>query len=145
MTTRKPKTQTAEKRTYLLEMSDGTRKKVTVPAAWKVTFDAFQPGSLSGSSQAHAPTIRFYEGSKENQRAVITGVQAFRDMSIGIEEEIVKTQEETFSRETDEGIKNVAMNVSVKTWVNPDANPVNSEPQIMPVKRLIQDRDLKIT
>jgi hypothetical protein len=145
MATRKPKTQTDEKRTYLLEMSDGTRKKVTVPAAWKVTFGAFQPGSPSGSSQAHAPTIRFYEGSKENQRAVITGVQGFRDMSIGIEEEIVNTQEETFSRETPEGVKNVAMNVAVKTWVNPDVISNNPEPRIMPVNRLIKNADMQIT
>ncbi len=103
--------------TYLLELKGGERQKITVPSAWKVTFGLFAPGSQDNRGRS---ALRFYEGSKENQRAVFCDVESFRDMSIAIEVEITKTQDETLSKETPEGLKHFVVSATVKEWRNPD-------------------------
>lgn len=108
---------------YLLEMKDGSRKKITVPKSWKVTYGPLVPGSKDGNMNgAGALCLRFYEGNKDNQRAVFAGVQAFRDMSLPLEEEVTQTHEEIVSKETDQGQKSFVVRGEVKEWVNPD-NP----------------------
>lgn len=103
--------------TYILEMRAGNRKKVTVPSSWKVTFGLFAPGSPGNAGRS---ALRFYQGSKENQRAVFMEVESFRDMSIALEDEIVKTQDELLSKDTPEGRKQFIVSASVKEWRNPD-------------------------
>lgn len=117
MATRKSTTEAKPQTTYIIEMRDGTRKKITVPTAWKVTFGLFAPGSNGNAGKS---ALRFYEGSKENQRAVFQDVEAFRDMSIVLEEEITKTQDEVLSKETPEGRKQFVVQASIKEWRNPD-------------------------
>lgn len=103
--------------TYILEMRSGNRKKITVPSAWKVTFGLFAPGSNGNAGKS---ALRFYQGSKENQRAVFMEVESFRDMSIALEEEVTKTQDEILSKDTPEGRKQFVVSASVKEWRNPD-------------------------
>ena len=103
--------------TYILEMKDGKRKKITVPSSWKVTFGLFAPGAVGNAGKS---ALRFYEGSKENQRAVFMEVESFRDMSVPLEEEITKTQDEILSKDTPEGRKQFVVSASVKEWRNPD-------------------------
>lgn len=108
-----------EMTTYLLTMKDGTRRKVTVPSAWKVTFGPLVPGSKDTTlNSSGATSLRFWD--KANQKAVFVGVESFRDMSIAIEEEVVKRQEETFFKDTPAGRKAVVVEGSVREWRNPD-------------------------
>lgn len=125
-----------EMTTYLLLMRDNTKKKVTVPTKWKVTFGPLVPGSKDGGlNSSGATSLRFYDGT--NQKAVFTGVESFRDMSIGIEEEVVKEQEETLFKETPEGRKSFIVQGRVKEWINPDApRPANSEMDLSRLPKL---------
>lgn len=105
-------------KTYILNMKDGTRQKVTVPADWKVTFGALYPGKDHNSGRLG---LRFWEGSsKDNQRAVIADVESFRDTSIQIEEERVRIHEEGVNAETPLGKKHIIVRGEIKEWVNPD-------------------------
>lgn len=106
--------------TYMVEMKDGTRKKLTVPSSWKVTFGSPVPGKpgTSGYNSRDVLCLRFYE--KSTQRACIVGVAAFRDTSIKIEEEIIDTRTERVRRETPEGEKDFLVEARVKEWRDPD-------------------------
>ncbi len=106
-----------EVKTYMLSMRDGSRQKVTVPAKWRVTFGALYPGKEGNSGKS---ALRFWEGNKENQRAVFTEVESFRDMSIQIEVEQTQSNEHVGIVKTELGDKNVVMRAEVKQWVNPD-------------------------
>lgn len=110
-----------EMTTYLLEMKNGSQKKVTVPAHWKVTFGPLVPGSKGFEHNGESSLcMRFY--SKANQQhAVFTGVKSFRDLSIKLEVEVTRTQQETFYKDTPEGKKSFVTEVNVKNWQDPDA------------------------
>lgn len=105
--------------TYLLIMKDGSKQKITCPTKWTLTFGPLCPGTkeFNGSSQT---SLRIRDG--QHQKAVFTGVESFRDMSMGIEQEVNQTKEETFFREDEAGQKKqVIVQGTVKEWVNPDA------------------------
>ena len=115
---------TESKTTYMLEMKDGERKKVTVPSTWKVTFGPICPGSKDGSyNSSGGLALRFYEGAdagKGKQHAVFVGVASFRDTSIEIQEEITETKQETLMRQGENGGEHFIVEANVKTWRNPD-------------------------
>lgn len=118
---------------YLLQMEDGSQKKVTVPGDWKVTFGPLTPGQ-KGEPSHGAKALRFWTG-KDRQRAVFTGVASFRDMSIPVEEKITKTQAETYYKGEGDNRKAVNVEVAASEWVNPDEPRANQQP----VQRLIPD------
>lgn len=112
-----------EMKTYLLHMKGGTHQKVTVPANWKVTFGPLCPGGKGYSENgSNSMSLRFYE-SANNQRAVFTGVQSFRDESIKVMEKITRTQQQTMSKRTGNGAKDVVVEARVSEWIDPDAPP----------------------
>lgn len=116
--------QKAETRTYILEIGHERRKKkVTVPAAWKMTYGYANPGAQGGVSNPFA--LRFYEGNKENLRAVFDDVRSVRDSSIVIEEEVVKVESQEFYRDTPAGRKIARADMKVTEWRNPDEAPEN--------------------
>ena len=106
--------------TYLLEMKDGSQKKMTVPTSWKVTFGAAVPGKpgVSGYNDQSNLCFRLYE--KANQRACILGAIAFRDTSIEVQELITETKTERVRRQTPEGEKDFLVEANIKEWRNPD-------------------------
>lgn len=118
-------TVTEGKTEYLLEMKDGTRKKVTVPATWKVTFGPVCPGSKDGRLNSQGGlALRFYEGAdagKGKQHAVFMDVESFRDTSIDIMEEVVESKQETVMRQGEHGGESFIVEAKAKTWRNPDA------------------------
>ena len=78
-------------RTYLIVHEDGTRRKITIPSTWRVTFGpAARGGNMpkrpGGPSYKMPMALRFYENDTQ-QRAIFTDVVSFRDMSIPIQEE----------------------------------------------------------
>lgn len=122
--------------TYLLTMKDGSEKKVTVPAAWKVTFGALYPGREANHSKTG---LRFYS-SGNKQHAVFTDVESFRDTGIAIEEKRTKTQQETFYKDTPEGKKSYIVEGKVSEWVNPDAPQKTTEMPKLP-REVEKDRE----
>lgn len=113
--------------TYLINMKDGSRQKITCPTDWAVTFGPLTPGSKDSNNGYHGLALRIRDGVR--QKAVFTGVESFRDMSLQIEEEITKSKEEAFFREEDGEKKQVIVQGSVKEWVNPDAPGAKEIPQ----------------
>lgn len=122
------KVQGDEMTTYLLVMRDGTLKKVTVPASWKVTFGALYPGKDTNSGKTG---LRFYSGQNK-QHAVFTEVESFRDMSINIEERVTTTRKETYVKQGDEAGEAVVVDHSAHEWVNPDNPPKAQQPSRRP-------------
>lgn len=114
---------TADKRTYILNMRDGTKQKITVPQNWKLTFGPLVPGSKDGSMNSRdALVLRIYEGNKDNQRAVFTGVESWRDtMDLEIQVEQVSKQQKGVRVDIEgEGEKVIQANMEIRQWVNPD-------------------------
>lgn len=112
-----------EKRTYILNMKDGTKQKITIPGNWKMTFGPLVPGSKDfNHNSAGALVLRIYEGNKDNQRAVFTGVESWRDTSeLAIEVEQVQEKQQMASVDIPgEGKKDVAVRMETRQWIDPD-------------------------
>lgn len=105
--------------TYFVSRKNGRDQRITVPASWKVTFGPLNPGSRNSDGNG-APALRFYE-SPNKQRAVITEVLSFRDMSIRVEEKRVNVKQQTMRKQTAKGDKEVVVEGRVEEWINPDA------------------------
>lgn len=122
----------AGKRRLILQMQDGTQKKLEIPDDWKITFGALIPGQKESAGKIG---LRLWSGSKgkEIQHAVFTDVCSFRDMSIMVMEQIEEQKTETYRKEGDEGGEAIVADVRVKKWVNPD-DPVKERPQVNPVQ-----------
>ena len=124
-----------DNRTYLLEMYDGSKRKITVPAKWKVTFGpaAIPRTGLKGKNVPQNAigkmpmAIRFYE-PKDQQRAIFTDVINFRDMSIPILEERVEVKTKRGTLSVDGANRNVSMNATIKQWLNPDEDSEEQNP-----------------
>jgi len=107
-----------EMKTYILEVgSERRKKKVTVPGNWKITYGHACPGSTHNPGPM---CVRFYEGNKDNLRAVFEDVVSFRDSTIKIEEQVIRRKMEVFRRDTPSGTKAVEAEMRVKQWRNPD-------------------------
>ena len=104
-------------KTYILNLKDGGRQRVTVPSDWKVSFGALFPSKDSNNGRT---ALRFWEGAKEHQRAVFADVESFRDTSIGIEEERTETHEQGIQADTELGKKTIIVRGQVREWINPD-------------------------
>lgn len=108
-------------KTYILELTNGNIRRITVPETWKLTFGPTVPYSGKGSSSSDKVCLRFYEGSsKENLRAVFTDVRAFRDADMEIMERRTEVKRQVVQRQSAGGMKNVEVEARVTEWVNPD-------------------------
>jgi len=112
-----------EKRTYILNMKDGTKQKITVPSKWKLSFGPLVPGSKGGDYNRHDNLVlRLWEGNKDNQRAVFVGVESWRDtQELAIEvEQVEKRQQQVMVDVPGEGQKACIVEAELRKWVNPD-------------------------
>lgn len=71
---------------YEIERTEGTYR-ITVPAAWRVTYGLLHPGSKDRYGQ-EGYVLRIYE-TDTKQRAVFTNVLSFRDLSIETERKVL--------------------------------------------------------
>ena len=115
-----------KEKTYIIECEDRTKKKITVPASWKVTFGPCVKGTNSSTRErtggAKIPmAIRFYE-SETQQRAIFTDVISFRDTSIKIMEEKIRVQEKDGYMECEGQRKRTSFSAKVSEWVDPDTH-----------------------
>lgn len=106
-------------RIYYIRKNDGSERRVTVPASWKVTFGPIWTPT-AGSSSGLKYALRFYEGAKEHQRMVICDVEEFRDMSIPVVEKRKQSKRETYWKRGEAGDKAVVAEAIIEDWVNPD-------------------------
>jgi len=70
-----------EKITYLLEMKDGSQRKICIPTSCVLTFGALIPGSPNNNGRMG---LRIRKGPQ--QMAVFQDVESFRNTAINIEE-----------------------------------------------------------
>lgn len=125
-----------ETRTYLLELMDGGRRKLTIPAAWKITFGNVLPyNKTSNVGGPYEPphgwqsriVLRVYERSKDNLRAVMHDVLSFREESVGVMEGR-PTKVTTAKIKLVDGRQDVVMrHVEVGEWFNPDVEFVQKQ------------------
>lgn len=111
-----------KEKTYIITRDNGTRSRITVPEDWKVTFGPAARGNhrSSGSNNMKVPmALRFYESEKK-QRAIFTDIVSFRDASIKMEDEKVRTEEKDGYTECEGVRKRTTFRATVKEWVDPD-------------------------
>jgi hypothetical protein len=134
----KPKDETI----YLIEFEDGSRKKVTVPANWRVTFGPVVSFGADRRPQGNRYTVpvalRFYE-DETKQRAIFTHVTNFRDMSIPILEEKVQRKDKVGRVEVDGAYQNINLSAEVKQWTNPDDESVTTPGEMLAENIVIDD------
>jgi hypothetical protein len=93
-----------ETRTLLVEDSAG-EFKITIPAAWKVTFGAFQNNTNRyGDAVVGGPALRIYE-AENKQRACFVGVRCFRDMSIPMERAVIRGDAIAWEADTEGAVR----------------------------------------
>lgn len=109
-------------RTYILTLKGGNTRRITVPASYKITFGNVLPyqGKDQRNSVESRIALRFYEGSKENLRAVMLDVVDFRDASLPVIEKRTSVKREVAQKQTKHGSKDVILEARVTEWVNPD-------------------------
>jgi hypothetical protein len=116
-------------KTFILELKNGSVRKITIPNTWKLTFGQLVPHTLRETHGATSQVaLRIYEGSKENLRAVMTDVVAIRDASIEVSEKRTTVQRKHAQRATHQGAKDVVVEARVTEWINPDADDIDTEP-----------------
>lgn len=103
---------------YLVTLVDGQRYRLSIPAAWKVTFGPIwiprqdRPQVYGGAKQDYV--LRVYE-AQDKQRAVIQDVLELRDLSIGwVEEKMAASKATDYAIELRSTVLNGPQNDSEK-------------------------------
>ena len=73
-------------KTYLIKTSRDGELQIDIPDNWKVTYGPVSPGARNGEL-----ALRIYE-AETKQRAIFTGVQSFRDLSIPVRRKVTSTE-----------------------------------------------------
>ena len=130
----------ANEKTYILELQNGNIRKVSVPPTWKLTFGPTIPYSGKYTGTSNGTALRFYEGNKDNLRAVFTDVKAFRDESIDVMERRTEIQRKVVQQNNEGGVHNVEIAAHITQWVNPDDDSVENQtkPASAPFVALLQ-------
>lgn len=113
------------KRTYILDLVSGGKRKITVPASWKLTFGNVLPYNKieklggpylpPGDGWESRIVLRIYEGT--HIRAVMNDVVSFADETIEISELAAKPVQKTNIRTTSKGQQDVdIVTAPVPTW-----------------------------
>ncbi len=119
----KPKTITGPAdKTYIMDLSGGRMRRITVPADWKVTFGPLVPHRPGEKNYDHQKTfaLRFYEG-KDAQRAIFTDVLSFRDESLKVEERVTKVKQQVMNKNGPTGAVGTVVEARITEWRDPMA------------------------
>ncbi len=97
--------------------------KVTVPDGARITFGPWSPPSEKAryEPQPRNGTLRIYEGTKstENIIAVFSGVQGFRDLSLGYSEEVAREEGAVIWKDDEQGYMREEKVQRKKDWIVP--------------------------
>lgn len=119
-------------KTYILELTDGNTRRITIPAHWKLTFGSVVPFTSRNAGHydtSHRVALRMYEGNKENLRAVMTDVTSIRDADIVISEKRTSVKRQAAQKQTSQGMKDIVVEARVTEWVNPDDDAERPVPE----------------
>ena len=109
---------TEQKVTYEIERLNGDKLRVTVPAAWKVTFGpVFQSSGRGMGFGSPNYALRFYE-AENKQRAVFVDVASFRDLSIPVQRLDRTVTEEKKAKRGSKIVQASEMAVVDEKWEN---------------------------
>ena len=118
-------------KTYLLNCKGNKLRRVSVPDNWRLTFGPTVPGMSSKYAGGNTWSLRFYQGNKENLRAVFSDVESFREEGIKIQERITKVRRQRAQKEGKAGAKDVMVEARVTEWVDPDADVDGEEDEFL--------------
>lgn len=120
-----------EKKTYILNLTNGDVRKIIIPATWKITFGNLLPFAPdqrhSGLSKV---ALRIYEG-KDTLRAVMTDVVSFRESGIDLLEKRTTIKRKAAQKQSSKGLKDVVVEAHVTEWVDPDAEDGEPDPEYL--------------
>lgn len=117
MATKKTAAPAGEK-TYIMDLSNGRLRRITVPSSWKVTFGPLVPPRESERHERKTFALRFYEG-KDQQRAIFTDVLSFRDESLKVEERVTKTKQKMVHKDAPGGKREMMVEARITEWRDP--------------------------
>lgn len=95
--------------------------KITIPDDAKVTFGPWSPpkGERHWEDGNKTGTLRIYQGSKENIIACFSGVESFRDLSMGYAEEVVREEGSVIWKDDEAGYVREDKKKSTRDWIEP--------------------------
>lgn len=99
--------------------------KITVPEDAKLTFGPFSPPQSRGANKLSEPwttsdragTLRVYDKATGNPLGVFSGVNGFRDLSIGYAELIAKEEGASLWKDDDKGYTREHKQSQTREWV----------------------------
>lgn len=102
--------------------------KITIPDDAKVTFAPFSPPTkdrgYGGNLERAVGTLRVYQGTEKNILACFSGVEGFRDLSLGYAEEVAKEEGATIWKDDEEGYVRSSTVSRRKEWIDvPELEP----------------------
>lgn len=113
-------------KTYIMRLTNGEVRKVTVPETWRVTFGATIPyakGDQYGRTAAleKGYSVRIYSDAKKtNLEAVFGDVRDFRKADIAVEERVTERQSKTIYEDVPgQGRKGYEVEACVSRWCDP--------------------------
>lgn len=128
------KSEKVQTRTFILQLMDGGRRKITIPATWKLTFGNVLPYNKSTGMAYDPPdgwrsrvVMRIYEGNKDNLRAVMHDVLSFREESMSIVESRMKLVTTARLKTVDNKQDVEFREVRVGEWYDPDIEFVQNQ------------------
>lgn len=129
---KRPTPRATGEKTYILELTGGNIRQITVPANWKMTFGHLVPYSKDGRTgnyqNGNSVALRLYEGSKENLRVVMTDVRSIRDASMKVLEKRTTVSRKVAQKASTQGSKDVIIEARVTQWVDPDDEEADTQP-----------------
>jgi hypothetical protein len=114
-------------KTLLLICAGGTKRKVTVPADWKITFGAIasKPSEMSRYDGARGWCLRIYDGTMP--KVVFTDVISFREESVDVQVMVTRTEQKRMDRETPTGRKQGVAEMRYSEWRNAEDTDVDGD------------------
>lgn len=109
---------------YLVNRDKGDDFVIEIPACWKLTFGAVNPGAAGGNNGRYdLHCLRAWEGEK--LRAVWGNVQGFRDLSIPMARKMQsETRASTWTQDSAGNFKGTTeRQIESSTWTPEDATP----------------------
>lgn len=98
--------------------------KITIPDDAKVTFGPFSPPNKLEAGYANSykakGTLRIYQGTKENIIACFSGVESFRDLSMGYAEEVAREEGATIWKDDEVGYVRESKVQRSREWIEPE-------------------------
>lgn len=96
--------------------------RITVPEDAKITFGPFSPPQSKAkgeqwSQESKAGTLRIYDKTTGNPLAVFSGVNGFRDLSVGYAEQVAKEEGATLWKDDEKGYTREHKQSMQREWV----------------------------